>query len=360
MTAALISFFDTATQPTEAMREAMRTAAVGDDVYGRDPTVNELEDRVGALLGKEKAVFLPSGTMANLAAVLAHTRRGDAVVLEEQSHLARAEAGGLALVGGCFPVTVPGWDGVLRAADVEPWLELPDQHRATVSLLCVENTHNRAGGTATPPEVMDELRELCARWYVRIHVDGARLLHAAVALEVTPAELVVAADSVCIALSKALGAPVGSVLAGSAEFVMRARRARKLLGGGMRQAGVLAAAGLVALDGWQQRLAADHRRAAALAAQLAKLPGIAIDPSSVTTNIVYCTVEAAGLTAPEIAERLLGRGLASSAPSPQRLRFVVHGQIGDGEVALLVTALSEIVEEGLEHPTIKPIVGRER
>ncbi|MGH2948333.1 MAG: GntG family PLP-dependent aldolase [Solirubrobacteraceae bacterium] len=341
---ALVSFFDTATEPTEAMRDAMRSARVGDDVYGRDPTVRELEARAAALVGKEQAVLVPSGTMANLAAIMAHTSRGDAVLLEAQSHVGRAEAGGVAVVAGCMPLEVAGRRGVLCAADVEARLAPPDQHRPPARLLCVENTHNRAGGTVTPPEVMDELRELCGRWALRLHVDGARLFNAAVALELPPAALAADADSVCFALSKGLGAPVGSLLAGTAEFVAEARRMRKLLGGGMRQAGVLAAAGLVALDGWRHRLAEDHRRAARLARRLATLPGVMVEPEAVTTNIVLCELEPAGVPAAEVIDWLLVRGISCSATSARGLRFVVHGQIGDLEVERLAEAMAQALE----------------
>jgi threonine aldolase len=337
----LVSYFDTATEPTEAMREAMRTASVGDDVYGRDATVNELEARCAALLEKEAAVLMPTGTMANLAAILAHTGRGDAVVLEAESHIAGAETGGVAAVAGCMPLPVAGRRGVLHAEDVERALPEPDQHHPAPTLLCVENTHNRAGGTVTSPQAMEDLRRLCDRRGLRLHVDGARLLNAAVALELPPSALAAAADSVCFALSKALGAPVGSVLLGSAGFAGRARRMRKMLGGGMRQAGVLAAAGLVALEGWEGRLAADHVRAGELARGLAAVPGVAADPGP--TNIVLCDVGATGLAADELAGRLLARHIACSVTSPAELRFVVHHQIGAPQLAALQAAMAEAV-----------------
>jgi threonine aldolase len=337
----LVSFYDTATEPTEAMRDAMRAAEVGDDVYGRDPTVRALEQRGAELVGKERAVFMPSGTMANLAAIMAHTRRGEAVLLERESHVAGAEAGGVAIVAGCMPLEVPGRGGVLHPDDVEARLAPPDEHRPVPRLLCVENTHNRAGGTVTTPQAMRDLRRLCDRWDLRLHVDGARLCNAAVALDLPPAALAADADSVCVALSKGLGAPVGSLLAGTAEFVAAARRARKLLGGGMRQAGVLAAAALVALDGWEQRLAEDHRRAARLARRLAGVRGLVVDPDAVVTNIVMCELEPGLAPAAEIADWLLVRGVACSTTSERGLRFVVHGQIGDAEVERLGDALAE-------------------
>jgi threonine aldolase len=338
----LVSFLDTATEPTAAMREAMHHARVGDDGYGRDPTVNELEARASALLGQEAAVLVPSGTMANLAALLAHTRPGDAVVLEEQSHIARAEAGGIATVAGCMPLLVRGRRGVLRAAAVEAALLPPDEHRPQPALLCVENTHNRGGGSVTTPQAMAELRALCDDHGLLLHLDGARLFNAAVALDVTPAELAAGADSVAFCVRKGLGAPVGSLLAGSAEFVARARRMRKMLGGTMRQAGVLAAAGLVALEGWRERLAADHRRARALAERLAELPALSVEPQAVETNIVLCEV-ADGVDARALCGRLLERGLACSASSPDRFRVVLHHQIGDAEAERLVASLRELL-----------------
>jgi threonine aldolase len=335
----IVSFLDTSTEPTEAMRDAMRDARVGDDVYGRDPTVNELEARAAALLGKEACVLVPTGTMANLVALLASTSRGDAVVLEEQSHIACAEAGGVASVAGCMPLLVAGRRGVLRPEDVERVLLPPDEHRPQPTLLCLENTHNRGGGTVTTPAETAALRALCDEHALRLHLDGARLFNAAVALEAEPAALAADAHTVSFCLSKGLGAPVGSVLAGPAQTIARARRMRKLLGGGMRQAGVLAAAGLVALDGWRERLAADHRRAVALASRLAAVPGLHVEADSVATNIVFCDVA----DARALAARLLERGLACSASSATRLRFVLHHQIGDADVDRLASELADLL-----------------
>ena len=338
----LVSFLDTATEPTPAMRDAMRDAVVGDDVYGRDPTVKELEARACRLLGKEAAVFVPSGTMANLAALLAHTRRGDGVVLEEQSHIACAEAGGVATIAGLMPLFVRGRRGVLDAARVEPALLPPDEHRPSPTLLCIENTHNRGGGTVTAPEAMRGLRGLCDRHGLRLHLDGARLFNAAVALDLEPAELAADADSISCCLSKGLGAPAGSLLLGDAELVTRARRARKVLGGAMRQAGVLAAAGLVALDGWRERLAADHRRARGLAEQLARVRALSVEPETVETNIVLCRV-ADGIDARALARQLLEHGLACSASSGETLRVVLHHQILDRDVDRLLATLAQLV-----------------
>jgi threonine aldolase len=270
----VISFNDTSTLPTQDMLDAIARAPLGDDVFGLDPTVNELEAVAAGLMGKEAAVLMPSGTMANLAAVLSWTHPADEVVLEAEAHLLYYEAGGISAVAGCVPLGVPGDRGVLRAEEVERHLRHPDQHYPLTRLLCVENTHNRAGGTVTPVAVMKELRELCDAHQLALHVDGARIFNAAVALDIPAAELAADADSVFFALSKGLSAPVGAVLAGPAEFVGRARRARKMLGGGMRQAGIIAAAGLVALRTGIGRLRDDHEQARSLAAKLAALPGL--------------------------------------------------------------------------------------
>jgi threonine aldolase len=336
----VISFYDTSTLPTQEMLDAIAAARLGDDVYGLDPTVNELEAVAAGLMGKEAAVLMPSGTMANLAAVLAWTRPGDEVVLEAEAHLVYYEAGGISAVAGCIPLGVPGDRGVLRAEEVERHLRRPDQHYPHTSLLSVENTHNRAGGTITPVAVMKELRELCDTHRLALHVDGARIFNAAVALDIPAADLVADADSVSFALSKGLSAPVGALLAGSADFIGRARRARKMLGGGMRQAGIIAAAGLVALRTGVARLREDHEQAHRLAAKLAGLPGLAVSP--VETNFVMIDTAGWGIGAAELVAQLKSRGIAASARPPSTVRFVTHRLVGDAEADLLVTALREI------------------
>lgn len=339
----LISFYDTATLPTEEMLDAMRIAPLGDDGYGRDPTVNELERLAAAELGAEASVLMPSGTMSNLAALLVHTRPGDEVILEESSHIICAEMGGLAAVAGCMPRTVRGERGVLNAAAIEPHLR--SHAGPPITLMCVENTHNRGGGTITSPDVMADLRALCDRHGLRLHVDGARIFHAAVALDVPVSQLTIGADSVCFSLSKGLGAPAGSLLCGNGEFVAAARRARRMLGGGMRQAGILASAGLVAMREGKTRLANDHRAARRLAERLAQMRGLAVDPQSAQTNIVLCRIEVPGLSAERLSERLLERGIACSAPYPTVLRLVVHHQIGEREQDQLIASLEAVLEE---------------
>ena len=336
----MISFYDTSTLPTQDMLDAIASARLGDDVYGLDPTVNELEAVAAGLMGKEAAVLMPSGTMANLAAVLSWTRPADEVVVEAEAHLVYYEAGGISAVAGCIPLGVPGERGVLRAEEVERHLRRPDQHYPHTSLLCVENTHNRAGGTVTPVAVMKELRELCDARGLALHVDGARIFNAAVALDIPAADLVADADSVSFALSKGLSAPVGALLGGTAEFVGRARRARKMLGGGMRQAGVIAAAGLVALRTGIGRLREDHEQARQLAARLAALPGLTVSP--VETNFVMIDTAAWGIGAAQLVAELKSHGIAASARPPYTVRFVTHRQVGDAEAGTLVAALREI------------------
>lgn len=336
----MISFYDTSTLPTREMIDAISSAHLGDDVYGQDPTVNELEAVAAGMMGKEAAVLMPSGTMANLAAVMSWTRPADEVVLEAEAHLLYYEAGGISGVAGCIPLPVPGDRGVLRAEEVERRLRKPDQHYPVTTLLCVENTHNRAGGTITPVAVMKELRQLCDARRLALHVDGARIFNASVALDTPAAELVADADSVSFALSKGLSAPVGALLAGSADFVGRARRARKMLGGGMRQAGIIAAAGLVGLRTGVGRLHEDHEQAQRLAAKLAALPGLTVSP--VETNFVMIDTGHWGIGAAQLVAELKSRGIAASSRPPHTVRFVTHRQVGDAEADILVAALRDI------------------
>jgi threonine aldolase len=338
----VISFYDTSTLPTQEMLDAIASASLGDDVYGLDPTVNELEAVAAALMGKETAILMPSGTMANLVAVLSWTRPADEVILEAGAHLLTNEVGGISGVAGCVPLAVPGDRGVLRAEEVERHLHQPDLHYPATTLLCVENTHNRAGGTITSVDVMKELRELCSAHQLALHVDGARIFNASVALDIPAAELVAYADSVSFSLSKGLSAPVGALLAGSADFVERARRARKMLGGGMRQAGIIAAAGLVALRTGIDRLREDHERARKLAVKLAGLPGVTVSPEVVQTNIVMIDIQNWGIDAAQLVAELKSRGIAASAWPPSTVRFLTHRMVGDAEIDVLAAALQDI------------------
>jgi threonine aldolase len=330
---------DTVTRPTPAMRAAMAAAEVGDDVFGEDPTVNRLEAAAAARVGKEAGLFVPSGTMGNLAALLAHCARGDEAILGDRCHSYIYEAGGSAALGGIHPRALPNRpDGTIDPAAVEAAVRPDNVHFPPTRLICLENTHNLCGGAALGTDYMAQVRAVADRHGLRIHLDGARLFNAAAAHGVPAADLARDADSVTFCLSKALAAPVGSVLCGRADFIARARRARKILGGGMRQAGVIAAAGLVALDEMVERLPEDHANARRLAEGLAELPGVRIDPSTIRTNIVYFELDRPDITPPELAQRLEARGVRLFAVGGPRLRAVTHYEVtADGiERALAV------------------------
>ncbi len=326
---------DTVTQPTEAMREAMRRAEVGDDVYGEDPSINRLEEMAASRLGKERAMYVPSGTMANLAAVMTHTRPGDEALVEDQGHIYRIE-GGLAAIAGVVPRLVSGERGVITAPLLAAALSAG---RVPPRLLCLENTHNLAGGTVMTPRQMADVCAVAHEKGMRVHLDGARIFNAAVALGVNAADLARDADSVMFCVSKGLSAPVGSVLCGPADFIGQARRARKYLGGGMRQAGVIAAAGIVALESMVDRLAEDHRHARVLAQQLEEVPGLQVDLATVQTNMVMVDVpDAAG-----VARALADRQVRVSLIGPARLRLVTHRHVGTPEVERAVGAFHDVM-----------------
>jgi threonine aldolase len=314
---------DTVTRPTPQMRRAMAEAEVGDDVYGEDPTVERLQQRAAELLGMEAALFVPSGTMANAIAVRILTRRGDEVLVERRSHVVRYELSGMSQLSGVMPRMVDAPGGHLTAehvrAAVAPWA----YYKSDVSLVVLENTHNLGGGTVQRVEDVQAVLAAARSAGCRVHVDGARLWHASVALGVPPAALVAGVDTVMTCLSKGLCAPVGSLLASSRERIGEARRIRKLLGGGMRQAGILAAAGLVALDTLLPRLAEDHAHARLLASALARCPGAAVAP--VETNIVVAVL--AGRTAPEAVAALRGVGVLGTAMDARTLRLMTHHDV---------------------------------
>ena len=279
---------DTVTQPTPAMREAMATAQVGDDVFGDDPTINRLQELAASRMGKEAGLFVPSGTMGNLASILAHCTRGDEAILGDKAHTVLYEAGGISALGGVHSRQVANQpDGTLRLEDIEAAIRSDDPHHPISRLVALENTHNRCGGVALTPAYTQAVGELAHQHGLVLHLDGARIFNAAVVQGVTARELAEPADSVTFCLSKGLSAPVGSVICGSREFIYRAHRMRKMLGGGMRQAGILAAAGIVALETMVERLADDHRRARMLAEGLKEIPGIALDPGTPYTNMVF-------------------------------------------------------------------------
>ncbi|MFX0145167.1 MAG: low-specificity L-threonine aldolase [Candidatus Hodarchaeota archaeon] len=337
---------DTVTLPTPEMRQAMANAELGDDVFGEDPTVNRLEAQMAERLGKMAGLFVPSGTMGNLTALLTHCGRGDEVILGDLSHSFLFETGGMSALGGIHPFTVPNQsDGTLRLDDIESAIRADNPHYPISRLICLENTHNRCGGVPITPEYTRKVGDLARQYSLKLHLDGARIFNAAIALGVPAAELAAPADSIMICLSKALCAPVGSVLCGDEDFIQRARRVRKQLGGGMRQAGVIAAAGIVALENMVDRLAEDHMRARLLAERLREIPGLSLEREEPPTNMVYLQFsQDAPISAPELAQRCSEKGIKLSAIGPRRMRLVVHYWIDDQAIDTVVKAF----EQGLK------------
>jgi len=338
---------DTVTHPTPAMRQAMANAEVGDDVYGEDPTINRLQEMSADLMGKEAALFVPSGTMANLTAILTHCGRGDEVILGYKAHTFLYEAGGISALGGVHSHQIPNQsDGTLALEDIRAAIRPDDPHHPITRLVTLENTHNRCGGVAISAEYTQAVGELVHENGLYLHLDGARIFNAAVALGVRPIELARPADSVTFCLSKALCAPVGSVLCGSKEFIQRAIRVRKQLGGGMRQAGILAAAGIVALENMIERLAKDHERAKRLAQGLANIPGIVLDPGTPNTNMVFCSLgENINRSANQVALALAELGVRVGVIAQRRFRIVLHYWIDDEAVDAAVAAFRQVMQE---------------
>lgn len=334
---------DTVTRPTPHMREAMARATVGDDVYGEDPTVRALEEAVAGLLGREAGLFVPSGTMANQIGVRALATWGEELVAEARSHVVLYEGGGSAWISGVQIRTIETERGVFTAEQLAGAVRPDDIHCPRTSLVCVENTHNIAGGVPWRPEEVEAVADEARERGLKVLMDGARLLNACVATQTEPARYASSADLVWIALSKGLGAPVGSVMAGDRDLIERCRRIRKALGGGMRQAGILAAAGLVALENWRETLSEDHRRARALAEALAELDGATVDPESVETNIVFVTLEAP--VAARVERELKRREVLALALDERRVRFVTHRDVGDEDVGRAASALAEALSE---------------
>jgi len=315
---------DTVTKPTPAMRRAMFEAEVGDDVYGEDPTVNRLEQRAAEITGKEAALFVPTGTMGNTIGVKVHTRHGQEVICEARAHVLNYELAMMAWFSGCVARPIFADGGILSWAQIEREIRPLGPHWAPTGLIEIENTHNMAGGTVYP---LDTIREICDGAHtagLKVHMDGARVFNAAEALGIPVREIVAPVDTVMFCLSKALGAPVGSMLAGTREDIARARLYRKRLGGGMRQAGVLAAAGLIALEDHPRLLARDHANARFLAEALGKVPGIAIDARKVQTNILIFDVSGTGLSTADFSARLKSRGVLINGINAREMRIVTH------------------------------------
>jgi threonine aldolase len=318
---------DTVTKPTAAMRRAMAEAEVGDDVYREDPTVNRLQERAAEIFGREAALYIPSGTMGNQAAIKAHTRHGQEVIAEQRAHIYNYEMAMTAAFSGCLVRPIWAEDGILNWQLVSREVRGRSDHRARTGLISLENTSNLAGGSVYNPELSDEICDRAHALGVPVHLDGARIFNASVALGRSVIELTRKFDSVMFCLSKGLGAPVGSMLVGSREFYEDARHIRKMLGGGMRQAGVLAAAGLIALEEGPEQLAADHANAQFLAGALTEIPGIGITPSKVVTNILFFEVNASSLAAKEVSARLAAQGILANAVSDTAIRMVTHRDV---------------------------------
>jgi threonine aldolase len=340
---------DTVTLPTPEMRVAMAEAAVGDDVYGEDPTINRLQEMSAALMGKDAGLFVPSGTMGNLAAILAHCGRGDEFILGDLSHTFLYEAGGAAVLGGVHPHLVANQpDGTLALDDIQKAFRPDDIHQPVTRLVTLENTHNRCGGAVLDVEYTRTVGELIHQHGYLLHLDGARIFDAAVALGIEAAQLVEPVDSVTFCLSKGLSAPVGSVLCGSNEFIDQARRIRKQLGGGMRQAGVLAAAGIVALETMVDRLEQDHIRAKRLAKGLSTIQGIDLDPGTPHTNMVFLSLgEGVTLPAHEAAIQLKEAGVKVGVVGARRFRLVTHVWIEDKDIDRAVQVFREVLERSM-------------
>ena len=336
---------DTVTHPTDSMRKAMSTAEVGDDVYGEDPTINRLEERAAELMEREAAVYVPTGTMGNQIAIHLHTHPGSEVVAEAGCHVFNFEMGAMAALSGTLPRAIETADGILTPAQVETAIQPRAGYRTPTSLVVLENSHNLAGGRVTPPERMAELIGVARGHSLPVHLDGARIHNAAAALGISAAELSAGCDTVMFCLSKGLGAPVGSILVGSTDTIAEARRVRKMFGGGMRQAGIIAAAGLVALDEVMPLLAEDNRRAHELAVGLADIPAVVLDPDTVETNIVFFSLaDDTPMDAGALAARLAEEGLLCHPLGGDSIRMVTHYHISDEDISKAVEITARMLD----------------
>lgn len=336
---------DTVTRPTPAMRRAMAEAEVGDDVYGEDPTVNKLEARAAEIFGRDAALFVPSGSMGNLLAIKTWTQPGMEVICERRAHIANFELASISAIAGCLPNTVPAPGGILTWDLIEPLIRPTTYYYAQTGLVELENTSNMHGGTVYPPEVMQEICERAHAAGLPVHLDGARIFNAAAALGRDVRDLTRHFDSVMFCLSKGLGAPVGSMLTGSREFIRKAHIGRKLLGGGMRQVGVLAAAGLIALEEGPKNLHRDHENARYLAEQLAQIPGIELDAKAVVTNIVIFSVAETGIAAADLCNELARQGVLCGPTAKFSVRMVTHYDVDREGVERAVASMRAVLEK---------------
>ena len=336
---------DTVTKPTDEMRQAMAKAEVGDDVYGEDPTINRLQQMAAEMMGKEAGLFVSSGTMGNLLSVLSVCHRGDEVIMGNMGHTFLFEAGGISALGGVFPNTLPNQaDGSLRLEDIEAAIRPDDIHDPISRMVILENTHNRCGGTVLSPQYTQAVADLAHQHHLHLHLDGARVFNAAVALGIPAAKVAEPADSVTFCLSKGLCAPVGSVVCGSRDFIQQGRRIRKMLGGGMRQAGILAAAGIVALEKMIPRLQEDHAKAKRLADSLREIPGIVFEMGFPQSNMVFPSLSPeVPLSTQQVIEKLGAMGIRLSAVANRRFRLVTHYWISEEDVTTVVKAFEKVL-----------------
>lgn len=335
---------DTVTKPTPDMRRAMAEAEVGDDVFGEDPTVNALQEKVAKILRKETAIFVPSGTMANQLAIKSHTQPGDEVIIEGTSHPFNFEGGAGAALSGVQFNCLKGVRGILEVSQVEEAIRPLDHHFPVTRLICLENTHNRGGGSIYPIEKISEIHQLAKAKGLVIHLDGARLWNASVATGIKPYEYAQWADSVSVCLSKGLGAPIGSLVTGSKTFIDRVHRFRKMFGGGMRQAGIIAAAGIYALDHHIERLKEDHRNAKRLAFGLKEFKGVFIKPEDVETNIIIFDVSQSGMTAPQVTEAMKKEGVLIHAFGKTQIRLVTHLDVTSEEIEISLKSFKKVLD----------------
>jgi len=334
---------DTVTLPTEEMLEAIKSAKLGDDVFREDPTVNRLEEMAAQRMGKKSALLVTSGTQANLVSILSHTKRGDEVILETDSHTYNFEVGGLSAIGGLLAKPLRGEMGVLDPRDVEKAVSPKDVHHPDTTLVCLENTHNLTGGTVVSPPQIEAIWNVAEKHGLKVHMDGARIFNAAIALNIDVKELTRHVDSVMFCLSKGLSCPIGSVVAGNQEFIERARKWRKMLGGGMRQAGIIAAPGIIALEKMIDRLKDDHRNARILAEKLAKTDGISINLETVQTNMIVFDVRNLGVTATQFTQKLSEQGVKSLPRSETAIRMVTHRGIEEEDIEYAVESIDKVV-----------------
>jgi threonine aldolase len=335
---------DTVTKPSPQMRRVMAEAEVGDDVFGDDPTMNKLQEKVADMLGKEAALFVPSGTMANTIAILAHTQPGDEVIVERESHTFNYEVAGAAVMGGVQLNTILGDRGILEPDQIAREIREPNVHIPQTKLICLENTHNRGGGSVYPLEKIQAIHQLAKENNLKMHLDGARLFNACVATGIGPKEYAQYFDTLMFCFSKGLGAPVGSIIAGSKAFIQRAHRVRKMLGGGMRQVGILAAAALYALENNVERLAEDHEHAKMLAKELAKIKGFQINPEHAETNILVFDVSESGFSVAEVLDKLRSKGILMVPFGHTLVRAVTHLDVSREDIETTIRVVHELFD----------------